>query len=260
MFFFQARGCGDVGLRILLWVLCLVSLAASDLQAQGMPATRNADYHWPLDVAPVLVSSFGEFRATHLHAGLDLSTGGRSGLRCYAVGDGWVARMRMSPFGYGKALYVQLDVGPLVVYAHLSRFAGEIAERAWAEQLRRKGFSFDVYLQRDELRVRRGDVIAWSGASGIGHPHLHFEVREGDVARNPQTAGFAVRDKLAPTILDIAILPLSVSSHVEGGDTPHVIPAARATAQRAPVRVAGELGFAVQAYDKAADGSYRQAP
>ena len=202
----------------------------------------------------MLVSSFGEFRASHLHAGLDLSTGGRSGRRGYAVGDGWIARMRKSPFGYGKAIYLQLDVGPLVVYAHLSRFAADIADRAWAEQLRRRGFTFDIYLQRDEIRVRRGDVIAWSGATGIGHPHLHFELRDGDVARNAQTAGFAVRDQVRPTIQDVTLLPMTVASHVEGEGLPYVIRAAQANTEMQPLRVAGEIGFAVRAIDRAADG------
>jgi hypothetical protein len=247
-------------MRIRLVFLALLCLGPATVWGQAAPATRNPDYRWPLEVKPLLVSSFGEFRPTHLHAGLDLSTGGRSGLRCHAVADGWIARMRMSPFGYGKALYLQLDVGPLVVYAHLSRFASEIADRAWAEQLRRGGFTFDIYLQRDELRVKRGDVIAWSGASGIGHPHLHFEVRDGDVARNPQTAGFAVPDHVRPTIYDVSVMPMTANSHVEGDFTPLVLPASEATLSRPPVRVSGSIGFAVRAIDKASPGPYRQAP
>ncbi|MFQ5598964.1 MAG: M23 family metallopeptidase [Candidatus Krumholzibacteriia bacterium] len=237
---------------------CVLGLLA-DCSADGAAAASN-DPVWPLAVQAVLTSSFGEPRPTHLHAGIDLGTGGRTGVRCYAVGDGYLARMRMSPFGYGKALYIQLDSGPLVVYAHLDRFAEPMASRAWREQRRRKRYTFDVYLPADEIRVRRGEVIAWSGDTGIGFPHLHFEMRDGDVARNPQTAGFAVPDVVPPVIRDVAVMPLDPDSHVEGGPETHVIRVGGAQSLAQPVRVAGRLGFAVRALDRAASGPHRQVP
>ncbi|MEO8677381.1 MAG: M23 family metallopeptidase, partial [Casimicrobiaceae bacterium] len=171
--------------------------------AAEAPAPR-----WPLDLAPVLTSSFGEYRPGRFHAGIDLATGGRTGAACHAVGDGSVVRMRMSPYGYGKALYVQLDNGPLVVYAHLSRFAAPMAARARAEQRRGQRYTFDVNLPPGEMRVQRNTVIAWSGDTGIGVPHFHFELRDGDVARNPQTAGFPVHDTMAPAISEVSVVPL----------------------------------------------------
>lgn len=235
-------------------------LAAATLLLAGVGRSETHALVWPLDATPLLTSSFGEFRRSHLHAGIDLATGGRNGLRCFAVHDGYVARLRMSPFGYGKAIYVQLDSGPLVVYAHLSRFASRIAERAREEQRKRRRYTFDVYLQPNEIRVRRGDVIAWSGDTGVGFPHLHFEMRDGDVARNPQTAGFPVTDRVAPVIRDVSILPQDALSHVEGEVATYVIAAADAHAGAEPVRAAGRLGFAVRAVDLAAKGPYRQAP
>jgi hypothetical protein len=213
---------------------------------------------WPLGTTPVLTSSFGEPRGTHPHAGIDLGTGGRTGVECYAVGDGWVARLRMSPFGYGKALYIQLDSGPLVVYAHLSRFGEPMAGRAWEEQVSRCRYTFDINLEPGAIRVRRGQVVAWSGDTGIGSPHLHFEVRDGDVARNPQTAGFAVRDVRPPVIREVEILPLDARTEVEGRCEPEVLRIGEAPLPR--VRAAGRVGFAVRAIDRASPGSSEQSP
>ncbi len=214
-----------------------------------------ADYDWPLDAPRTLTSSFGEPRRTHIHAGIDLGTGGRTGIACRAVGDGWVARLRMSPFGFGKALYVQLDDGPLVVYAHLDGFAAPMAERAWREQVQRGRYTFDVQLPAQEIRVQRGQIVAWSGDTGVGYPHLHFEVRDGDVATNPQNRGFAVDDAVPPTLQAVEILPLDAQAHVEGGSEPVVLEAPPVR----PLRAAGRLGFAVRAFDRAAPG-HQQVP
>ncbi len=81
-----------------------------------------AQYAWPTDAGRVMTSSLGEYRSGHFHMGLDFKTWGREGYRVFAIEDGWISRIKTSPFGYGKALYLQLDDGRLVVYAHLSRF------------------------------------------------------------------------------------------------------------------------------------------
>lgn len=215
---------------------------------------------WPLAAPPVLTSSFGEPRATHLHAGIDLGTGGRTGVRCRAVRDGWVARMRMSPFGYGKALYIQLDSGELAVYAHLDRFAAPMAQRAWEEQKKRGRYSFDIYLEPHEIPVERGQVIAWSGDTGVGFPHLHFEMRKGDAPFNPQTGGFVVRDRVRPSIRDVSVLPLDAASHVGGDCVRRTLKVGQAQRITTPVVAAGRLGFAVRGIDRAENGPYRQAP
>lgn len=235
--------------RIAFWT-GVPALAA--LLTGATPATRPA--RWPLDLPPVLTSTFGEYRSQHLHAGIDLGTGGRIGVPCYAVGDGSIVRLRMSPYGYGKALYLQLDNGPLIVYAHLSRFAPAAAQRARAEQESTGRYTFDVGIPPAQMRVRRGEIVAWSGQTGVGLPHLHFEVRDGDVARNPQTAGFPVADAVAPVIEDVTIHPLDAGSHVEGESVARKIPASGA------LRAGGRLAFSVRTWDSAVRGGHHQGP
>jgi hypothetical protein len=171
--------------------------------------------------------------------------------------------MRMSPFGFGKALYIKLDSGQLVVYAHLSRFAEPMAGRARSEQKRRRRYTFDIELPPGEMRVTRGQVIAWSGQTGVGFPHLHFEMRDGDVARNPQTSGFAVRDTIAPVVAEVLAMPLDAQSHVGGGlETRRVPlePATRGATASSTLVVGGRIGFAARAWDHTTSREYRQGP
>src|SRR5205085_10971287 len=115
-------------------------------------------------------------------------------------------------------------------------------------------YTFDINLQPGEIRVRRDAVIAWSGDTGIGVPHFHFELRDGDVARNPQTAGFAVQDRFAPVISEVSVVPLEAHSTVDCRNQSAVL------RPGVPARLAGRVAFEVRAADTAAPGEYRQAP
>ena len=61
----------------------------------------------PLDIPLVLSGNFGEFRGNHFHTGLDFKTQGREGFPVLAVANGVVTRVKVSPWGYGKALYLK---------------------------------------------------------------------------------------------------------------------------------------------------------
>ncbi|MFP4192555.1 MAG: M23 family metallopeptidase, partial [Candidatus Hydrogenedentota bacterium] len=105
---------------------CILMAAACVLFAAAGAAPQEDTYHWPLDVDPVLTSSFGEYRTGRFHAGIDLRTYG-IGQPVRAPEDGEVVRVRTSPYGYGKALYIRLADGNTAVFAHLDRFASPVA-------------------------------------------------------------------------------------------------------------------------------------
>ena len=60
----------------------------------------------PLPIPLVLSGNFGELRNNHFHSGLDFKTNGRIGYDVTSVADGYVSRVVVSPWGFGRAVYV----------------------------------------------------------------------------------------------------------------------------------------------------------
>lgn len=137
-------------------------------------------YRFPLDKAdPTLSGSYGELRSNHFHSGLDISTGGASGVKLYAVADGYVSRIGVSPSGYGNALYINHPNGTTSVYGHLLEFAPRIRRYVEEKQYETRSFAQTLYLDSLVFRVGKGDYIGKTGNSGAsGGPHLHFEIRD----------------------------------------------------------------------------------
>jgi murein DD-endopeptidase MepM/ murein hydrolase activator NlpD len=56
----------------------------------------------PLNIPIKLSGTFGELRNNHFHAGLDIKTNRKVGLPVYATADGYVSRIKVAIWGYGK--------------------------------------------------------------------------------------------------------------------------------------------------------------
>src|SRR6056297_2382524 len=112
-------------IRLLLFTL-LIAIAAHPLSAQESHSfdPTQAQYSWPTEASRYLSSTFGETRAAHFHAALDIKTWGRKGYEVYATRDGVVDRIAIGPRGYGKVIYLKHDDGSYSVYAHLLSFNG----------------------------------------------------------------------------------------------------------------------------------------
>lgn len=82
----------------------------------------------PLKIPLLMSANFGELRPNHFHSGIDLKTQGRIGLPVYAMDDGYVSRVVVSPWGFGRAVYINHSSGLTTVYGHLDRFAPFIDE------------------------------------------------------------------------------------------------------------------------------------
>ena len=61
---------------------------------------------WPIDSPKRISSSFGEPRPGRFHFGVDFKSGGVTGKKIVAIGNGYISRVHTSPFGYGKGLYL----------------------------------------------------------------------------------------------------------------------------------------------------------
>lgn len=157
----------------------------------------------PLDIPLKLSGTFGEFRATHFHAGLDIKTQGQEGLKVKAVQTGSIRRIRVATTGYGKCLYIQHADGTTSVYAHLQKFAPKIEALVKAYQYEQKSFLIQRFLKLNELTVQKGEVIGYSGNTGGSEgPHLHFEIRntKAETPLNPLAHGISIQDSIRPII------------------------------------------------------------
>ncbi len=160
----------------------------------------------PMDTPLYLSAPFGSLRENHFHSGMDIRTYEKVGLPIYAVADGYVSRIKYSPYGYGKALYIDHPNGYTSVYGHLQNANGAIAAYIKKYQYEIQSFDFDHFPGRDRIPVKKGDTIGWSGNSGTSTgPHLHFEIRNTQTEEiiNPQLFGIPVADNQAPAIQKI---------------------------------------------------------
>ncbi len=180
--------------RIVKWasfnVLTFIPLIFGTLQAWGQVDFDNASRArvfreanaWvaPLRLTPSLSGNFGELRGNHFHTGVDLKTGGVEGHVVLAATDGWVSRVKMSPWGYGNAIYLEGPDGITTVYAHLQRFSPQVQSWAVSRTYEGRTLGLDASPPRSAgLKFSAGDTLGWSGNSGgSGGPHLHFEVRD----------------------------------------------------------------------------------
>ena len=239
----------------------LLPLYVAFLAAAVLPPGRalGAGYTMPLKRFSGCTSLFGDYRPGRYHAGLDFRTDGEAGWPVVAVADGYVLRASTSYYGYGRVLYLALDDGRVAVYGHLSEFGPQVSERVQAEQKRTHRYRTNVYFKENEVRVSRGMIIARSGQTGAGAPHLHFEIRTGDnKPLNPEWQGFPVADPRDPEIAALWIVPQYEDGQMglgPGGADPVSIPLSGGVST--PLRpvggkifASGPVGLAVEAYDR----------
>lgn len=168
-----------------------------------------ADYFRPpVDGKIYLSGTFGEPRSSHFHTGIDIKTEGVEGKQIYAVADGYVSRVSVSPYGYGNALYITHPNGLVSVYGHLQKFDSQIQE--WVKKQQRLQTSFAInmeFLDPELFPVHKGELVALSGNSGgSGGPHLHFELRDSlEHPLNPLLYGFKdwLLDQAKPNVFNL---------------------------------------------------------
>jgi hypothetical protein len=178
--------------------LTLIFLINFSLKSQNEPK-------WvaPLEIPIQLSGTFGELRNNHFHAGLDIRTQGRQGLKVRSVQEGRISRIRISVSGYGKTLYIEHPNGTTSVYAHLKKFAPKIEEFVKKNQYQKESFTLQLFPKDDELDIEQGELIGYSGnTGGSSGPHLHFEIRDSkdQSLLNPMQYPLSIQDTQRPQI------------------------------------------------------------
>ncbi|MBU0743213.1 M23 family metallopeptidase [bacterium] len=230
--------------RSLVLLPTLLAAAAASALASAIPDAPS----WPLPLETrYLTSNFMEHRSGRFHAGLDLKTEGRTGFPVLAAEDGWIARIRVSPAGYGKTLYLRGASGRTYVYAHLERIGDRWRSEVRRAQARRGRYDVTLHFPAGKHEVSRGEILALSGQSGAAGPHLHFEVRDAENRPlDPQAHGFSVPDTLPPTILKIRAMPASPLSRVEGGLAARSVSGDPLSGELPRLRIRGRVAFSAQ--------------
>ena len=205
--------------------LLLVILLCNLLQAQSFEPPK-LDLPLRLPAAPS--GTFAEIRTNHFHSGIDLRVGGDEGVGTpvYAPADGYVSRLRISAYDGGKMLYINHKGNITTVYLHLDGYHGAIADYVLAYQRAHQCYAFDTVVPEGALPVKRGQLIAYAGNSGMsGGPHLHYEVRNTRTQQslNPLAYGVTLDDTIPPTIKGIRLLPVDKNTRLNRAKTPYQV-------------------------------------
>ncbi|MCC6690779.1 MAG: M23 family metallopeptidase [Bacteroidia bacterium] len=237
-------------LLILLYFILVGTIAAQEEFPKNY-------FRSPVDTTIILAGNFAELRPNHFHGGLDIKTFSREGLPVYAIADGYVSRIKISSYGYGRVLYVTHPNGYVSVYAHLSSFADSIGAYTKHEQYKQKLFTIELFPKPKELLIKKGQVIAFSGNTGHSSgPHLHFEIREekSEKALNPLLFGMPVTDNAKPQLERLKIFPVNKNATINKINNAHEYSLKNTPQGLKPVtpdtiKLSGNIYFGLQGYD-----------
>ncbi len=235
-------------------ILFLVFISASVFSQNQYPK----DYFGtPLEIPTQLSGNFGELRPNHFHAGFDYKTQKKEGLNVFASADGYVSRIKISTFGYGKAIYITHPNGFTTVYGHLKSLNSAIESYLKADQYKEKLYEVDLYLKPNQLPIKKGEIIALSGnTGGSDGPHLHFEIRDSQTEKiiNPLFFGFdtVIKDTQQPVITNILVYPIDENTVINKSKNPFM---ANLTLQKDgsfycdKILANGKIGFGINTFD-----------
>ncbi len=239
------------------YLLFLLSLFANTIFAQTSilsPYPRGY-FRDPLNIPIRLAGNFGELRPNHYHMGLDIKTNRIQNYSVFAAADGYIARVKIEPFGFGRAIYINHLNGYTTVYGHLNNFNATLEQYVKQQQYRLESWAVFLEIPDGLFPVKKGDFIAYSGTTGGSQaPHLHFEIRETatDINLNPLLFGLPVPDQIAPEILRLALYDRNRSIYEQ---SPKIIPVrkkgkAYVTAPALIITHTNKVSLAITSYDR----------
>ena len=211
----------------------------------------------PLDIPLELSGTFGELRSNHFHAGLDIKTQGKVGFKVFAVADGYISRIKVQQYGYGKTIYITHPNGYTSVYGHLSKFNTKIDAYVKRIQYKKENYETgNIFPKKEAFILKKGQIIAYSGdTGGSGGPHLHFEIRntKSEHVINPMLFGISIPDSKLPTIQSLLGYPLSEDARINQQNNSHEISIkhmgnGKYIADR--ITASGTIGFGVHVFDR----------
>ena len=215
----------------------------------------------PIDLPLNLSGTFGEFRSSHFHYGLDITTNKKSGYEVYSIESGSIIRIRVSTSGYGKAIYVDHLNGLTSVYAHLKEFSPKIQEYIKGQQYLRKSYNIQKFFNVGDLVIDKGELIGYSGnTGGSSGPHLHFEIRDTKSQNplNPLSFEYKYEDNRRPIIRSLYVFDETDSFKK---DNPKQYPIEKindSIYKSKKVIYNNDIGIGVEVYDRQSGNNYNR--
>ncbi len=199
----------------LVWnALCMGNM----VWAQYFPAKNYPQnyFQWPVGAKVAIVANFGELRPNHFHMGLDCRTEQVVNKPVYAAAAGYIAKVKIEPWGFGRALYVNHPNGLTTLYAHLNEFYPALEAYIKQYQYETEKWAISIDLPAGLFAVSKGMFIAKSGSTGGSQgPHVHFEIRDTktDKVLNPLLMNMPIADNIPPQIIRLAVYDRNISTY-----------------------------------------------
>jgi hypothetical protein len=235
-------------------IILLLFLASFTSSAQNKYPTNY--FRSPLDISLHLSGTFGELRNNHFHAGVDIKTKRKTGFPVYATADGYISRIKVAIWGYGKAIYISHPNGFTTVYAHLSKFGNGVQEYVKNIQYEKKSYETgNIYPAENEIMIKKGQVIAYSGRTGgFVAPHLHYEIRDTKTEHiiNPLLFGLKIQDSIAPKINKLIAYPIGEGSRINRSVKKQTLALKKDSLNNYKtnrISASGNIGFGINVYD-----------
>ena len=199
-------------------IVFILSLTVLNAPAQLFPAKNYPQnyFSWPVAAVKALSANFGELRPNHYHMGFDCRTDKKQNIQVLAAADGYIAKVRIEPFGFGRSIYINHPNGLTTLYAHLNEFYPELEKYVKERQYELKSWKVNLDIPKNLFFVKKDSLIAFSGNTGSSQgPHLHFEIRDTKTEKvlNPGLFGFAIPDTIPPDILRLAVYDRRLSTY-----------------------------------------------
>ena len=209
-----------------------------------------------MDISLHLSGTFGELRNNHFHAGVDIKTKRKTGFPVYATADGYVSRIKVAIWGYGKAIYISHPNGFTTVYAHLSKFGDGIQEYVKNIQYKKESYETgNIYPAENEIVIKKGQIIAYTGRTGgFVAPHLHYEIRDTKTEHiiNPLLFGLKIQDSIAPRINKLIAYPIGEGSRINRSVKKQTLAIKKDSLNNYRtnrISASGSIGFGINVYD-----------
>ena len=215
----------------------------------------------PIDLPLNLSGTFGEFRSSHFHYGLDITTNKKPGYSVYSIDNGSIIRIRVSTSGYGKALYIDHSNGLTSVYGHLKEFSPKIQEYIKEQQYLNKSYNIQKFFNVGDLVVNRGDLIGYSGnTGGSSGPHLHFEIRDTKSQNpiNPLSFKYKYEDNKRPVIRSLYIFDETDSFKKNNPKKYFIKKINDSIYESKKVIYNNKIGIGVEVYDRQSANNYNR--